>query len=54
MLSPNAVNFVFAMVRATRTVTPNPHDACFMSASVAVQLTGVSPIANTLLDPGSH
>src|SRR5687768_15651372 len=54
MLSPNAVYFVFAIVCDTRTVTPNPHDACFISASVTVQPTGVSPTANTVLDPGLH
>jgi len=54
MLSPNAVNFVFAIVRDTRTVTPNSQDARAISASVAVQRTAVSPIANMLLEPGSH
>ena len=54
MLSPNAMNFVFAIVCDTRTVTANPHDACAMSASVAVQRTAVSPMAKMLLEPGSH
>ena len=54
MLSPNAMNFVFAIVCDTRTVTANPHDACAMSASVAVQRTAVSPMAKILLEPGSH
>ncbi len=54
MLSPNATNFVLAIVCDTRTVTLNPHEACAMSASVAVQRTAVSPIAKLLLEPGSH
>src|SRR5436190_23440158 len=54
MLSPNAVNFVFASICDTRTLTGNSHDACAMSASFAVQRTVLSPIGKTLPEPGSH
>lgn len=54
MLSPNAMNFVLEIVCETRTVTRNPQDACALSASVAVQLTFVSPIENMPADPGVH
>ena len=40
MLSPNAMNFVFVIVRDTVTVTANPQHACARSASVAVQQNG--------------
>jgi hypothetical protein len=54
MLSPNAMNFVFAIVCDTRTVTGNTHAAVRISASVAVQRTSVSPMAKMLLEPGSQ
>src|SRR5687767_15999410 len=54
MLSPNAMNFVLERVCETRTVTANPHDACAVLASVAVQRTLVSPIAKVAADPGVH
>jgi hypothetical protein len=52
MLSPNATNFVLARTCETCTPTVNVQEACFISASVTVQLTTVSPIGKTLEDPG--
>ena len=54
MLSPKAMNFVFAIDWEDRTVTGKVHAACFMSASVAVHRTVVSPMGKTLPEPGSH
>jgi hypothetical protein len=54
MLSPNATKRVFVRVCGTRTVTVNPHDTCAIAESVAVQTTGVSPMAKMELEPGVH
>ena len=54
MLSPKARNFVRDSVCDTRTRTVKPHAICALSASVAVHRTVVSPMGNTLPDPGSH
>jgi hypothetical protein len=48
MLSPNAANRVRVIIGAGSTVMPKVHDAVRCRASVAVQVTVVGPMGNTV------